>query len=120
MTKLNKYLLTVVLFLPFLLMAQEQLTNLPTLYITTDSTYANGTKVPIQKEVYFSGSLRVVAGSETPGKYDSTIQIRGRGNSTWNLAKKPYRIKLDKKTRLLGMTAKENDWVLLANHADKT
>jgi hypothetical protein len=120
MTKLNKYLLTVVLFLPFLLMAQEQLTNLPTLYITTDSTYANGTKVPIQKEVYFSGSLRIVAGNETPGQYDSTIQIRGRGNSTWNLAKKPYRIKLDKKTRLLGMTAKENDWVLLANHADKT
>ena len=122
MQRLNKHLLTIALFLflPLLLPAQEQLSNLPTLYITTDSSYTNGAKVPIQKEVYFSGSLRVVGDNYTPGQYDSTMQIRGRGNSTWNLAKKPYRIKLDEKFRLLGMTAKENDWVLLANHADKT
>ena len=49
-----------------------------------------------------------------PGK------IRGRGNSTWEwYDKKPYRIKLDKKHKLLGL-AKAKSWVLLANYRDVT
>jgi hypothetical protein len=35
------------------------------------------------------------------------------------MAKKPYKLKLDTKTSLLGMPA-DKDWVLLANYADKT
>ncbi len=114
--RIIKHLLTIVpaLFLPLLLSAQEQLSNLPTLYITTNN---NST---IYKDTYVSGSLHVVASIDIPGQYDSTMQIRGRGNSTWNLAKKPYRIKLNEKFSLLGMTSEEKDWVLLANHADKT
>lgn len=46
-------------------------------------------------------------------------RIRGRGNSTWSMPKKPYRIKLDVKAPMLGMTA-NRDWTLLANYADKT
>lgn len=46
--------------------------------------------------------------------------IRGRGNSTWEwYAKKPYRIKLDKKQKVLGMD-KAKSWVLLANYRDLT
>ncbi len=45
--------------------------------------------------------------------------IRGRGNSTWQLAKKPFKIKLDKKNALAGME-KTKHWVLLANDADHT
>lgn len=46
--------------------------------------------------------------------------IRGRGNSTWNwYDKKPYRIKLDKKEKMLGMD-KAKSWVLLANYRDIT
>ena len=45
------------------------------------------------------------------------IQIRGRGNWTWeNFEKKPYRIKLDKEDSLLGMASNKH-WALLA-HAD--
>ncbi len=34
--------------------------------------------------------------------YDGKLtQIKGRGNSTWKGAKRPYQIKLDKKTDLL-------------------
>lgn len=99
--------------LPFLSSSQDQLSNLPTFYITTEKNISS-------KEYYVDGHLQVVAGSETPGIYEGPIRIRGRGNSTWSLSKKPYRIKLDQKFRILGMTAKENDWVLLANHADKT
>lgn len=57
------------------------------------------------------------------GEYDdfsATAQIRGRGNSTWKwYDKKPYRIKLDEKHKILGLD-KEKDWVLLANFRDPT
>ena len=42
-------------------------------------------------------------------------QIKGRGNATWNYPKKPYNIKFDKKTALLGM-AKAKKWTLLAGY----
>ncbi|MDR1783401.1 MAG: CotH kinase family protein [Dysgonamonadaceae bacterium] len=49
-----------------------------------------------------------------------TGRIRGRGNSTWLwYPKKPYRIKLDEKSEILGIGA-EKDWVLLANYRDPT
>lgn len=44
-------------------------------------------------------------------------EIKGRGNFTWTLAKKPYQIKLASSTSLLGMEAAKT-WILLANHAD--
>ncbi|HEU4505229.1 MAG TPA: CotH kinase family protein [Nitrospira sp.] len=46
-------------------------------------------------------------------------RIRGRGNSTWQMPKKPYRLNLNEATSLLGMPAARN-WALLANYADKT
>ncbi|MBO7315567.1 MAG: hypothetical protein J6U44_00145, partial [Paludibacteraceae bacterium] len=35
------------------------------------------------------------------------------------MEKKPYRLKFDKKIQFLGNAAKEKNWVLLANYADK-
>ena len=52
--------------------------------------------------------------------YEGRGRIRGRGNSTWEwYAKKPYRIKLDEKASILGLS-EEKDWVLLANYRDPT
>ena len=42
-----------------------------------------------------------------------------RGNSTGSLKKKPFKVKLEKKTALLGM-AEQKHWVLLANAIDST
>ncbi len=47
------------------------------------------------------------------------LGIRGRGNSTWGWPKKPYKIKLEEDASLLGMPS-DNEWVLLANYADRT
>lgn len=47
------------------------------------------------------------------------MEIRGRGNTTWGMPKKPYRVKLESKTALLGMPS-DRHWVLLANYADKS
>ena len=52
-------------------------------------------------------------------KIYSKVQLKGRGNSTWDLPKKPYAIKLDKKEEMLGFP-KHKRWVLLANYYDKT
>ena len=52
--------------------------------------------------------------------YEGTARVRGRGNSTWLwYDKKPYRLKLDKKHKMLGL-ASDKDWVLLANYRDPT
>ncbi|MFA4927727.1 MAG: CotH kinase family protein [Patulibacter sp.] len=44
-------------------------------------------------------------------------EIKGRGNTTWGMPKKPYRLKLDKKAKLLGMPSSRH-WALLADWAD--
>ena len=54
---------------------------------------------------------------------DALTQIKGRGNSTWKMDKKPYQIKLNEKTDLLQTGNADNKtktWVLLANFVDST
>ena len=92
-----------------------QKSNLPTLYIETENRVA----IPSKDSDYVRATLHLVDGDEVT-VYDE-LGIRGRGNSTWGLAKKPYRIKFDKKQEFLGPEyAKAKSWTLLANHADKT
>ncbi|MDH6304333.1 hypothetical protein M2459_001065 [Parabacteroides sp. PF5-5] len=50
---------------------------------------------------------------------EASAGVRGRGNTTWQYIKKPYRIKFDKKTSLFGLGAAKS-WVLLANYLDPT
>lgn len=62
--------------------------------------------------------IKIIVGN----KVDSlgTAGVRGRGNSTWQLEKKPYNIKLDKKHTVLGMESNKS-WILLANaYYDRT
>lgn len=49
---------------------------------------------------------------------DST-EIKGRGNSTWELPKKPYRLKTFKSISIGGMPSSKH-WALLANFEDKS
>jgi len=65
--------------------------------------------------------------TDSEGKkiYDGALSSwKGRGNSTWSTsAKKPYQIKLDKKTDLLTTgndSNKGKTWILLANALDRT
>lgn len=96
-------------------MAQyNQLTNIPTIYIETF-----GNQAVTSKTNYIYATMTYIDGN-TMVQYDS-LQIRGRGNSTWGLAKKPYRIKFNESTKFLGKGyAKNKSWTLLANHADKS
>ncbi len=95
--------------------AYTQLTDIPTVYIITENNQ------PITNKVDYVKATLVWVDQNGEKTYANNLGIRGRGNSTWNLAKKPYRIKFDKKTEFLGPTrAKAKSWTLMANFADKT
>ncbi|MES2266377.1 MAG: CotH kinase family protein [Bacteroidota bacterium] len=89
-------------------------TGLPIFNITTSAPV-------VSKEDYVAGSVNI----NTNGLYEQetnniSLQIKGRGNSTWGLhPKKPYRLKFDSKAKVLGLASAKN-WVLLANYSDKT
>lgn len=65
------------------------------------------------------GYKSVDSGDKLKGGSYEMEYIRGRGNSTWDPDKKPYKIKLDKKSNLLGL-GKNKHWVLLANYYDNS
>jgi hypothetical protein len=51
---------------------------------------------------------------------EGMVNIKGRGNSTWDASqKKPYAIKLNEKSEILGLLEHKR-WVLLANHYDRS
>lgn len=119
--KTTRYLFSAMIILVYVLTrfagyAQEYSpkSNLPTIFIDTENHQSI-----TSKENYIRATLRFV---DVDGeKYYDALGIRGRGNSTWGLAKKPYRIKFDKKQEFLGpQRAKAKSWTLLANYADKS
>ena len=89
-------------------------TNLPLVVVHTD-----GAQAITSKTVYIPAIISVISDR---GKtyYSDSLQIRGRGNAAWNFPKKPYKLKLAKKTHLLGMPAKAKKWTLINNYGDKT
>ncbi len=84
------------------------------MYITTE----DGVEIT-SKEDY----VRCYVSIDGRGEYQFNSRpgkIRGRGNSTWLwYDKKPYRIKFDTSSKVLGIE-KNRDWVLLANYRDMT
>ena len=92
--------------------------SLPVVYFELD-----GNASKISKESYVDAQMRIVGNAVYGGGgsllYDGPVSIKGRGNTTWKLPKKPYKIKLAKKTDLFGF-GKNKHWVLLANYQDES
>jgi hypothetical protein len=93
--------------------ALSNFTGIPVLTLTTAGPV-------VSEDVYITGSLQI----NTNGQYDPVpspidLQIKGRGNSTWGMPKKSYRLKFNTKAPMLGLPAAKS-WVLLANYSDKT
>lgn len=87
---------------------------IPHIYIEIE----NGEEVVV-KSTYLSATVQVEGNGKFPDLTVTQTSIKGRGNSTWGKPKKPYRLKLDKKTSILGLEPAKN-WVLLANYQDYT
>ncbi len=84
------------------------------LYVTTN----DGQDVTSREE--YAPCHISLNGQGSFSNFSATGGIRGRGNSSWSwYDKKPYRIKLDEKHKILGLD-KAKSWVLLANYRDVT
>ena len=96
-------------------------TELPVLHMKPDQLIRD-------KDNYVKTSIQLydrTPDSNGEGWWDSAekgkIDVRGRGNSTWILPKKPFRLKFSEKFSPIGLNhAKEKSWVLLANDMDKS
>ncbi len=88
-------------------------TGLPAFYLST------GGQEILDKENYVKGTYRVVRGFTGEALHEGDVDVRGRGNSTWNMPKKPYRLRLSTAAELLGMPSNRH-WALMANYADRS
>ncbi len=92
-------------------------TNIPVITIVTET----GGDVE-SKEDYIRAEF-TLKGEDGRDIEVGSMRIRGRGNATWKMEKKSYRLKFDDDVCLmhpeLGDTDNK-DWTLLANHCDKS
>lgn len=86
---------------------------IPQIIIVTEN------QVPITSKDDYLNATITIEGNDWGENYSGTTRIKGRGNSTWGMPKKPYRLKLDENVPVLGLLT-EKDWVLLANYIDPT
>ena len=87
--------------------------NIPRIVIYTE----NQQKIK-DRETEIPAKLQIWGKKEAESEI-MDLTIRGRGNSSWEMPKKSYKIEFAKKQALLGMP-KDKDWALIANYADKT
>jgi uncharacterized protein YjdB len=70
------------------------------------------------KDNSVKATVNLVDGSDSANDIvDASATIKGRGNHTWTLDKRPYQIKFTTAVAPLGMQTNRT-WVLLANHQD--
>lgn len=92
-------------------------TGLPVMWVDTDDR-----KDIVSKEEYLKAHLRLeedVVTSSAGDVLEEDVFIKGRGNSSWEMPKKGYRLKFEKKVSLLNEPS-DKSWVLIPNYSDKT
>ncbi len=98
----------------FLVSLKRQGYHIPVVYLETE----NGAEIT-SKSQYVNATFSMDGVGSIPSQKESTIRIRGRGNSSWKWEKKPYKIHFAEPTSLLGLPAAE-EWALFSNYADKS
>ena len=92
--------------------------TLPVIYVNTQNKQAiTDTETQIPATIYIDS---IIPDYPSLGSQAAPLPatIKGRGNWTWNgFAKKPYKIKFDTKTKVLGMPNNRH-WCLMANTDD--
>ena len=93
--------------------------GIPVLYINTPNN-----KAITSKTEWIDRTDMIMYNVDGTVNYDAgsdKVQIKGRGNSTWDIGgdKRPYAIKQNKEDEVLGMLEHKR-WILLANYYDAT
>ena len=89
---------------------------LPALFLTVDADQLSAVNRSKDNEIT-EGRVLFVEADGTVAYHRGLTSFRGRGNSTFAYRKKPYQLKLEKKTDLCGMGAGKT-WLLLNNWID--
>jgi len=87
--------------------------GLPAFKINTADREINST------EIWIDGATYTIYDSSGTKLSSGSLDIKGRGNTTWGMPKKPYSLKLVKSASMLGMPSHKR-WQLMANYSDKT
>ena len=98
--------------LPVFALDEPQLTNLPTVYITTTDGMD-----PYDKEHELRCRVVIVNGTD---RLIDSAAVRERGNYSRGFPKKPYHLRFDTKHSVLGSPASAKRWTLINNYGDKT
>lgn len=88
-------------------------TGIPVMKITT-----SGGAPIVSEDDYINGHVSIDGMGAYPN-FDGDMTIKGHGNSTWLMPKKPYHMKFGSKTAIFNENANK-DWILLANYLDVT
>ena len=98
--------------------------NVASMFLTSPDAEHDRTWVEQDKSNKAKKGDLLLLDADGSALYDGKLKnIKGRGNSTWALPKKPYQIKLAVETDLIGTgdpLEAEETWVLLADFADTT
>jgi hypothetical protein len=99
----------------------ENASFMPTTMNLSIATITTTNAAPIVSEDnYVTGHIHINNnGTGSANDYDGDMEIKGHGNSTWGMPKKPYHMKLNSKGAILGMPS-DKDWIFLANYDDKS
>lgn len=76
-------------------------------------------RIPIISKDEYMDDILFLLTSDEKEILRSSVGVKGRGNSTWKLEKKPYVIRFDKKQSFYSLP-KAKKWLLLSNIRDKT
>lgn len=91
--------------------------EIPVIYLAT-----RGSAPIVSKEEYVEGTIKILNPDRKfwdVEEYEAPMKIRGRGNSTWGMPKKSWKVKLAEKARLFDFS-NDKEWCLLANYCDKS
>ena len=102
---------------PVLLAARDSALSVSQIYITMSIPVHD-----ISRTEYNDVEVRIesdINGQTFEIFHTDEARIRGRGNSTWWMPKKPYRLRFNEEVSILGLP-KARDYVLLAEYADKS
>lgn len=93
-------------------------TNLPVVYVNTGTnTYI--TNDLTSKTEWKNATIKIVGTDELKGLEETSLQIRARGNTTFNEPKKAFNMKFEKQAKIFDMP-KHKRWCMIANYYDAT
>lgn len=90
--------------------------RLPSIWIATDESMDY---IHADKENTTSGTIKIISAYGNTEYEEEMQSLKGRGNSSWSMAKKSYAMKLATQAPLLGMSSGKS-WVLSGNGGDVT